>query len=349
MTNEPLVSIIVPAYNAAEHLERCVASLWAQTYGDVEIILVDDGSTDGTSELCDALAQQDHRTKVIHLSNGGVSKARNIGMAHALGEFIQFVDADDYVSSTMTAELMAAHKSSGADLVICGYREVGEQGGLGIDHAVEEVRLLDKANLRRHYLELRHLGLTNACWNKLYRKTLIERSQIRFPASLALAEDAVFNCKYLQQCDYVAVIPDALYRYVRSSGEDTLSTRWQPGFYEAWEKEAQSVFAMFEGHDDLLEVQERTFALELATQVVPYLAMHAKRQGYSSYVRRATEIRQDPHFIRHEDDVQATDLRSRVLLPLFKASRFELIAALMGAWGMGRRFRVRAGRLLTVR
>ena len=104
-THMPLISVIVPVYNIMDYLPRCVQSLGQQTYRNLEILLVDDGSTDGTGQLCDRLAAQDGRIRVLHKENGGTSSARNMGIEKALGEFLGFVDSDDYVEPDMYMQL----------------------------------------------------------------------------------------------------------------------------------------------------------------------------------------------------------------------------------------------------
>ena len=106
MTNQPLISIIIPIYNIMDCLEKCVDSCINQTYKNIEILMVDDGSTDGTAELCDRIKEKDSRIRVFHKENGGSSSARNLGIEHAKGEYLGFVDSDDFISPTMYEDLM---------------------------------------------------------------------------------------------------------------------------------------------------------------------------------------------------------------------------------------------------
>lgn len=128
MGQTPHVSVIVPVYNIKEYLPRCVASICNQTYTDLEILLVDDGSTDGTSELCDELALKDERIRVFHKENGGSSSARNLGIANAKGTFLGFVDSDDYIEPWFYERLVEGQKKTGAKIVQIGRDEVDEKG-----------------------------------------------------------------------------------------------------------------------------------------------------------------------------------------------------------------------------
>lgn len=124
----PLLSIIVPVYNILEYLPRCVHSITAQTYTNLEILLVDDGSTDGTGQLCDALAKEDGRIRVLHKENGGSSSARNLGIAQAKGEYFGFVDSDDYIEPDMYERLYRGITDYGAQMAQIGRDEIDEQG-----------------------------------------------------------------------------------------------------------------------------------------------------------------------------------------------------------------------------
>ena len=128
MTDKPLISVIVPIYNIEEYLPRCVKSIVNQSYRNLEILLIDDGSTDGTGALCDSLAETDLRIRVFHKKNGGSSSARNLGIKEAQGEFLAFVDSDDYIEPEMYERLMQGIKDSGASIAQIGRDEVDEKG-----------------------------------------------------------------------------------------------------------------------------------------------------------------------------------------------------------------------------
>ena len=127
---DTLISVIVPVYNVEKYLKRCVASIQKQTYSYLQIILVDDGSTDSSGQLCDQLAKCDARIKALHKENGGLSSARNYGLDYADGDVIAFVDSDDYIHPKMYEQMMQAMKESHSDMVICGFQE---KAGLSLD------------------------------------------------------------------------------------------------------------------------------------------------------------------------------------------------------------------------
>lgn len=201
MKEELKISVIIPVYNIKDYLKRCVDSITNQTYRNLEIILVDDGSTDGSGVLCDQLAEQDVRIAVIHKKNGGLSDARNAGIAKASGEVISFIDGDDYVKYNMYEVMMQAldHNIS---LVACG-RTVLDCSGKCISNVVFNDRknvLLSKEECFRAFLSGEDNGFTVSCCNKIFRREFFE--DIRFTKGLISKDieclyrilDKVENC-----------------------------------------------------------------------------------------------------------------------------------------------------------
>lgn len=178
------ISVIIPVYNVAPWLPRCLDSLLAQTFSNFQLILVDDGSTDGCWEICDRYAARDSRISVIHKENGGLSSARNAGLESCTGEFISFVDSDDWVHPQFLELMYRAQQAGDYDLVICGHKKVREE--ISPSPAAPEFSLLE-LNLEGVY---RHHRTKSYVWNKLYRRSLI--GDHRFIQE-KIAEDAAFN------------------------------------------------------------------------------------------------------------------------------------------------------------
>ena len=210
-----LVSIIVPVFNAEQTLERCVDSLVSQTYHNIEIILVDDGSTDNSFAVCSKYAEQEPHVKVFHYDNHGVSFARNQGLKHAEGTYISFVDSDDYVSCKLIEVLHEQIISNKADLAVSPLSELSNAEDFCIDISkdhIEQVLFL----CRNHLI----FGPTQ----KLYRADLIR--DIRFPENRQYGEDLLFNLQYLSKIDTICFVNRQMYYYCRRP--DSLSTkiRW---------------------------------------------------------------------------------------------------------------------------
>ena len=193
----PLLSIIVPVYNILEYLPRCVHSITAQTYQNLEILLVDDGSTDGTGEMCDLLAEEDERIRVFHKENGGSSSARNLGIQMASGEFLGFVDSDDYIAPEMYEQLYRAIETYQVGIAQIGRSEIDEQGNPLPDICVpsEQDTVVDSEQFLRELLM--HTGDCSFCTKLIGRELLQGRA---FPED-KLNEDFHLLVQMLTECE----------------------------------------------------------------------------------------------------------------------------------------------------
>lgn len=208
---DKMISIIVPVYNVEEFLDECVQSVVDQTYQNIEIILVDDGSTDGSAALCDAWAEKDGRVKVIHLQHEGVSVARNRGIEAAAGDYLYFIDSDDYIDKTLCQRVMDKFRESDADIVAFGLRRVTETGQTWAEIPGKDAIL----NREEALLALSREELRNSACSKVCKKELWK--DIRFPVG-RLFEDTATAHKVLLQANTVCCIPDMLYYYRRREG-----------------------------------------------------------------------------------------------------------------------------------
>ena len=237
-----MVSIVVPVYKSEKTLHSCIASLQKQTEPDTEIILVDDGSPDNCPRLCDELAEKDPKVHVVHKENGGVSSARNAGIKEAHGEFLLFVDSDDYVEPQMVEELL--RHIGKADLAICGYHH----HYMGRD--VEKVPKIRKWVGAESFLMLYGQGYLNMPWNKLFRRKLAGR----FDEGLSLGEDLLFNLDYLRRTSGgVAIVQRALHHYIQNDTGNTLSSKKRDDKLELakriWQ-ETSRFYQELAGHED---------------------------------------------------------------------------------------------------
>ncbi len=230
MSRNNVVSIIVPVYNAEKELRYCVQSILQQSYKQIDVILVNDGSTDTSGEICNELAAKHYQISVIHQQNKGPSSARNTGISKASGHFIQFVDADDYVHPTMTEKLVECALLD-TDLVLCGYHTLlrGKKP-VTIPHVPEMEGKFSKSAFLQHFGALyREILLPSPC-NKLYVLSIIREHTIRFDETISMGEDLLFNLDYLQVCSSVYILADPLYTYV-SHGNTSLSRGYIDEFY----------------------------------------------------------------------------------------------------------------------
>lgn len=206
-----LISVIVAVYNIEKYLSRCIDSILAQTYKELEILLVDDGSTDSSGKICDVYAEKDSRIHVIHRENGGLSAARNTGIDQATGEYIAFVDGDDWLEPIMYQTLIDAAINNEAQLTACRYRRVFpdciRDGSTGKITVFREPYSMLVQQLKEDEAYM----IQHAAWNKLYHRSLLEN--LRFPEGKWF-EDIVFSAKVLSKITCGVYVDTAGYNYV---------------------------------------------------------------------------------------------------------------------------------------
>lgn len=212
---EKLVSVIVAVYNIEEYLPRCVDSILAQTYRNLEIILVDDGSKDQSGSICDSYAEKDRRIKVIHKKNGGLSDARNAGMDAASGEYIGFVDGDDWIEPDMYRAMYFAWRKEKAQAAVCRYKQITKSGI--IDGSAGNSVSLSRDEALEIYVcgDERYL-IYNSVWSKLFARDLVEG--MRFPVGKN-SEDIMFTTRAFCRMERLVYLDEAYYNYVLTGKE----------------------------------------------------------------------------------------------------------------------------------
>lgn len=214
---QPLVSIIVPVYNGQDFIVRCIKSLTAQSCTNIEIILVNDGSKDDTPKICEKLASQDSRIKFLSQKNKGVSAARNLGLDHATGYYICFVDADDYVEKDFVEKhLSSIEQEEDIDISVCGF----------VDETLDKNVIHKSENVISYIYEVKNFKKSDfipyVCWQIMVRRTILnQKDHIRFDESITIKEDMLFLYALLMNSRKVAVLSDILYHSVHR--EDSLS------------------------------------------------------------------------------------------------------------------------------
>ena len=206
-----LVSIIVPVYNSEHWLDRCVKSILGQTYHNIKIILIDDGSQDGSAALCDEYAAEYEKVNVIHQQNLGAGSARNAGLQYADGEYICFVDSDDWIEPVLVERLVSG--IADADVSICGY-SISDDSETGSDSkgavSCDRLDVLKRMLMPGYPSEEACYGYL---WNKLFKKSIIEKYDITFNNSYIMWEDMLFCCRYMAHIENGIYCCDKLYHY----------------------------------------------------------------------------------------------------------------------------------------
>lgn len=234
MCNEVKISVIVPVYNAKMYIKRCVDSILNQTYRNFELLLIDDGSSDNSGVICDEYAAKDNRIRVIHKDNSGVADTRNVGLQQANGDYILFVDSDDYIKVDMLEKLVKRAIECDSDIVMCKYF-TDKSGNLSTanmkyDEIYDGAERVKNGLIYLYYADY-HNGLYSLC-NKLIKKCVFNSNNITFDTSLNRGEDAWFIFQCLKYCKRVDFIPEALYYYYQN--ENSIMHNIYPDQYERW-------------------------------------------------------------------------------------------------------------------
>lgn len=212
-----LVSIIVPVYNAESTLRRCIESILNQEYRDIELILVNDGSSDSSAEICDEYAEKDLRVKVIHKENTGVSDSRNVGIRMATGDYLQFVDADDWITSEATKLMVREATQNQCELVITDfYRVIGKR--VAQKGSIKESGILTREELAENIMENPADFYYGVLWNKLYRRDIVFEHQIKMDERISWCEDFLFNLEYILHINRISILQVPTYYYLKNDG-----------------------------------------------------------------------------------------------------------------------------------
>lgn len=221
-------SIIMPVYNASSYIVQSVSQILSQQLYDIELLLVDDGSTDESASICDAYAAKDDRIKVLHEAHHGVAHSRQVGLEAAKGVYILYVDADDQVEPDMIADMYQEAVTQKADLVICDYRELTHEGEV---YRKQEPTALDGVTVLEDILDGKLYG---ALWNKMMRREWLLQTKTSFPLELTMREDLIFLSQCLPYASKIAYIPKAFYGYERRNASALTShyVNESPAYYQ---------------------------------------------------------------------------------------------------------------------
>ena len=202
----PLISIIVPVYNVEKYIDKCISSILQQTYPRIELLLIDDGSPDKSGIICDMYAQKDNRVRVFHKPNAGVSAARNTGINNAKGEFITFVDSDDWLEPDCIRRSLNIINKNELDLLQFSSKRINDKGDL-LFLKTGETPILNASQ----YIEADQIYIAAGC--SIYRTSIIRSTNLKFDENLKLGEDQLFIYRYISKCKSCMRIKDSLYNY----------------------------------------------------------------------------------------------------------------------------------------
>lgn len=265
-----MISVIIPVFNTKQYLQMCLDSILAQTYQNLEIIFIDDGSTDGSAELLDSFVQLDSRIRVIHQKNGGVSSARNRGIEEAKGDWLSFIDSDDMLDPAMYSTLMKLIQTYDVRIAHCSYsringdvvKHIGNSGAVHLQNTAQALECLLTGKL-----------FVGSCWTKLYDRTLFET--VRFSTGIRTNEDMLVNFQLFSQVEQSAFADVCRYHYVTSETSSCIRTPQR--------KRAE----------DLLTVNRRMLAENAAPELEDILRRRVLGALFSCYKASCYEVKPD--------------------------------------------------------
>lgn len=258
----PLVSIIVPIYNAQNYLSQCIESIQSQAYSNIEVILVDDGSTDDSLAVCNKYALEDSRITVIHKNNGGVSSARNTGLDSCHGKWVGFVDSDDLPKSLMYDTMITLVENHKGDMVMGGYEKKSLDDSVTIslpyNGCIENQdikKIIYSMSFWNGYLNHQQLpSLYGSVWPNLYNVDIIRSNKLRFPDNIKIGEDLLFNLSYLSHVSKIVMINKPLYEY--NVCFESATRKRNPFLWREYSRLLENVnsilMSMYEGEAELL-------------------------------------------------------------------------------------------------
>jgi glycosyltransferase involved in cell wall biosynthesis len=227
-----MISMIVPVYQSEKYIEDCIQSILNQTYSDIELILVDDGSTDGSGIICDEYSRIDRRVRVIHTENKGVSHARNIGIENSKGEYILFVDSDDTIDKNMIKEMITAVDETECDIVVSSFAYVYPNEIKTISNLPINTGIYSVSDFFIHFYQLYYSGILSNIGIKLYKSSIIKENLIKFDDRYSICEDINFCLDYIMKSNSIFFLNKPLYFYNKLN-INTLMSSYKENLFEA--------------------------------------------------------------------------------------------------------------------
>lgn len=255
-----LVSIIVPVYNAEDFIEECIQSILEQSYTQFELILINDGSTDNSLEICEKYEAIDNRIILLDQMNSGVSSARNAGLNKATGDYIQFIDSDDIVLQDFIKESVYSFKKSNSDLVIKALKKVNTLTGEEMQHyVVPNIESISKTSFLNNYImAFMDSGVFNYPVNKMYKRNIIRENNLFFNKDITLAEDVAFNLEYMRYVESLTLLDSRKYIYRVGSNENSLSQIYKKYFFQQRRKTYFFVMDFINSQSNEHSIEQRT-------------------------------------------------------------------------------------------
>lgn len=311
------VSIIVPIYNSEKYLSRCIESILNQTYTNIEIILINDGSNDQSGEICDGYAKNDNRIIVVHKKKSGVSDSRNEGIKLCSGEYIHFVDSDDYIDENMTELLYAAMQHNKSDLVICGHKIIDNTTGICKLKSYLHDEIICGFEKFMNIFDILYLnGHLHSPCNKMYKKRIINEFNIVFDSKIDLGEDLIFNLELIKKCNSFFIISSCPYNNILYNDSNTLSTKYRVNMYEIQKLLFEHVIALYTNvldYSQQIKDLENEYTRALISNIVLYDANYGGVTDYNTHIEKMKKIRGDKVLIKSINNLEFKLIQEKLI------------------------------------
>lgn len=321
----PQISIILPCYNVEKYLSRSIESVLAQSYSNFELLVVIDGSPDNSKKIAEEFAQKDDRIKVFEKENGGLSDARNYGLERAKGEFIYFMDSDDYIESNLLEDNLKIIQDENLDFIIFGYIQDDEDadGNLIASKAVIP-NLSELIKGQPIELDVHHIGLMGYAWNKVYRKSFLDEHNFRFIKGISLVEDILFNAPIYTISQKIVFNPKTYYHYFNRPVVTLMKTFHENSFELIIRR--TNAFKQFLTNWDFPEIAVNKMVAIYYFQGIKYVInnIFSSTNYKSNYLDEVLEHEYTRKFINYYKSENAKDRIYKFLIK-YKCSRIIII------------------------
>lgn len=325
-----LVTVIVPIYNAEKPLERCIRSILEQTYDNIEILLINDGSEDNSLNICESFSKVDSRIRVIDKENQGVSVTRNLGLVEAKGKYCCFVDSDDWIEASHVEGLLNCLKDS--DIVVEGYMK---ECNAVIETCVFQPTTIDlkvldvNDSIKDFFIN----GYIHPCWNKLFKLEIIRKNNISFETNIHISEDSLFCLKYLRYCKKLTLANLSTYHYCIEKNSNSLSKKVYMDIFEVYEKVYENICDFFrQGNADIIwgqEVLNKTIYPQLYNTVIKILRNNEQERLEKKRLLEDMRSREYCEKVFRYMYPKVTNKGERLVLSLIKEKRYRLLGVIL--------------------
>lgn len=307
----PKVSLIIPVYNTEKYLERCLESVLFQTYKNIEIIIINDGSIDNSKNIINNYLVLDSRIKYLEQENSGQSKARNLGIKEAKGEYIAFIDSDDYISNDYIENLVIKAVAGGYDIVVCGYTDICKYGQIKLNHFCT-----DSLNITKDkFIECIFKGVGGTLWGKIFKRKIIEDNKIKMDTNIYMCEDLLFVLEYTMNCKKYGIINKYMYYYNRLN-DSSISSKLCLSYYDNFIKvlfEIENILISYKINKNLMKYILSNRFKDIVIKFILVKNSKDRIYTFNERIQIINHILESKYFCKYKDSIEMTQIKEKIL------------------------------------